>query len=179
METMKKSWKPRKGFTAREWGKNLFLFSFADTRDRDWVLKNQPWHFEGFLFAIKPISGTEQPSTLNITESSFWIRVYDLPVACMNEKTIQLIAKQVGSFEAWDPSPDSLFGKSARCKVAIDITKPLVRGITIKLKGESLWIPLKYEGLPVYCYGCGLIGHHYRACDNYDSNDAPDPSDTK
>ncbi|KAK6126773.1 hypothetical protein DH2020_039481 [Rehmannia glutinosa] len=44
----------------------------------------------------------EQPSTTTITDDSLWIQAYDLPVACMNEKALTLMAKQIGQFEKWE-----------------------------------------------------------------------------
>ncbi|KAK6115841.1 hypothetical protein DH2020_008110 [Rehmannia glutinosa] len=109
LEVMKKGWKPRKGYTAREWGKICFSSDLM-TQKREWVIDNQPWHFEGFLFAIKAIDGSEQPSSISITETPFWTRFYDLPVSCMNEKVLSLLVKQIGTLVAWDSSGDSLFG---------------------------------------------------------------------
>ncbi|KAL8508005.1 hypothetical protein ACS0TY_018531 [Phlomoides rotata] len=50
IDVMLKGFKVKGKVTACEW------------EDRAWVLQNQPWHFEGNLFAISPLSGSEQPS---------------------------------------------------------------------------------------------------------------------
>lgn len=77
-----------------------------------------------------------------------------------------------------------------RIKVRLDITKPLMRGITIfvddedenkeeeeediiiedgdgennKKKESSRDVTFKYEHLPDFCYICGVIGHSDRIC---------------
>lgn len=46
----------------------------------------------------------------------------------------------------------------------IDFLKPLMKEINIRIAGERLWIPLKYEGLPSFCFNCGVIGHFFKSC---------------
>ncbi|KAL5807728.1 hypothetical protein ACOSQ3_028419 [Xanthoceras sorbifolium] len=55
-----------------------------------------------------------------------------------------------------------------RIKVSIDITKPLKRGIRLRLANFDTMITalIKYERLPDFCYGCGFIGHSFRKCYN-------------
>ncbi|KAL8498999.1 hypothetical protein ACS0TY_022093 [Phlomoides rotata] len=116
---------------------------------RDWVLKHQPWIFKGSLFAIKKF--TEQ-SSVNVTieHASFWARIYDVPSSCMKESSLRLISKQIGILESVDILGEDLIGKFIRLKVSMNITKPLLKGITIWVKGKHLWLPLKYESLSIY-----------------------------
>lgn len=44
--------------------------------------------------------------------------------------------------------------------VEIDVTKPLLRGTTLKFKQNETWIQFKYEQLPFLCYYCGCIGNN-------------------
>ncbi|KAL8517006.1 hypothetical protein ACS0TY_015296 [Phlomoides rotata] len=54
--------------------------------------------------------------------------------------------------------------------VSINITKPLMKGICIRVEGKHLWLPLKYESLPIYCLSCGTIGHGHKNCPSYNQN---------
>ncbi|KAH6786600.1 hypothetical protein C2S52_006152 [Perilla frutescens var. hirtella] len=58
-----------------------------------------------------------------------------------------------------------------------DITRPLRRGISVHFDKKVLWLPIKYEGLHIHCYGCGIIGHSYKTCNNYENYDAIDADD--
>ncbi|KAL8552136.1 hypothetical protein ACS0TY_000996 [Phlomoides rotata] len=71
-----------------EWGHKLLIFTFLDESDRDRVIRNQPWHFDGHLFIVKSLNGSEQPSGVSITRASFWTRVYDLPIMCHTQATL-------------------------------------------------------------------------------------------
>lgn len=163
LEVMKKAWKAKKDLTAREWGNNLFLFSFKNQEDRDWVISHQPWHFENYLFAVAPLHGNEQPSTVRVTHCSFWIRAYDLPIMSMGSSTVKAIAKRIGTLESIDEDTNYT-GSFVRFKVNLNLTEPLLRGVLLQGDKERIWIPLKYESLPIYCYQCGVIGHQSRSC---------------
>ncbi|KAL8479715.1 hypothetical protein ACS0TY_026590 [Phlomoides rotata] len=158
---IKKSWKPKYGMRWKEWGESkLILFGFDGVMDRDWVLKNQPWHFNASVFAIKKMTRREQQlsSSVNVVvkHTSFYARLYDVPFSCMNETSLGRFAKQIDILESVD--------------VSINITKPLLRGINILVKGKHLWLPLKYESLPIYCFSCGTVGHDHNSCRSYSPN---------
>lgn len=176
MDVMKKAWRAKKGLDAREWTNNLFLFRFQDPAEMVWVLKNQPWHFEGHLFTIRQLKPKEQPSQIQISEADLWLRIYDAPVSCMTTSYARAMANKIGRLAALDPSLD-FFGKFIRVKVAVDITKPLKRGLAVRVGGKQLWLPLKYEALPLFCFNCGMIGHSFKACDSLDHLEEQDPHD--
>ncbi|KAL8509447.1 hypothetical protein ACS0TY_016601 [Phlomoides rotata] len=79
MDVMIKAFKCRTKADVREWGNKLLIFTFLDEIDREWVIRNQPWHFDGHLFVVKSLDGSEQPSGVSITRASFWTRVTTFP----------------------------------------------------------------------------------------------------
>lgn len=48
--------------------------------------------------------------------------------------------------------------------VELDLTKPLIRGTTLKYKQSECWIEFKYEQLPLFCFYCRTIGHNEKLC---------------
>ncbi|KAL8457437.1 hypothetical protein ACS0TY_035338 [Phlomoides rotata] len=145
--------------------------------DRDWVIWNQPWHFDGNLFMGKLLSGSEQPSIVTISKGSFSTRAYDIPIMYQMEATLISIVSRVGAMEVFEPPDDNNLGSYLCFKAVVDITKPLVRGLKIRVNGDDIWVPIKYELLPSYCFYCGVIGHSFKFCENYDHNDCPDPAE--
>ncbi|KAL8522740.1 hypothetical protein ACS0TY_012907 [Phlomoides rotata] len=101
-EVMLKTFNPKGKLTAREWGKGMVLFSFERIDNCDWVLRNQPWHFDGHLFAIKTLISSEQPSLIILRTSSFWTRAHDLSLVYRSEAVIRSIVARVGILELFE-----------------------------------------------------------------------------
>ncbi|KAL8493016.1 hypothetical protein ACS0TY_024286 [Phlomoides rotata] len=171
LEVMKKAFRSKGKLTVRDWGGGLLVFSFEVEADRDWVIQNQPWHFDNYLFAVKPLSSMEQPSSVS-TKVSLWIRALDIPIAFQSVAVIKSLAAKFGTLECYEVLDELSPNRFLRFKVSIDYTHPLLRGLYIRFEGEPVWIDVRYESLPVYCFCCGVIGHHYRNCKDFD-HDAP------
>lgn len=59
-------------------------------------------------------------------------------------------------------------GAFLRGQVAIDIDKPLRRGVLLRMSKneEPRWFAVQYEKLPFYCFACGVMGHSEVECDH-------------
>ena len=90
-----------------------------------------------------------------------------LPLGMM--RTVgEAIGGELGEYMATEVDDDEMaVGRYLRIKAKLDITKPLMRGVTVFV-GEREDKPLRclveYEFLPDFCYICGLIGHVDKAC---------------
>ena len=68
---LKNIWKPSKRMVAREMDENLFLFQFFSKKDKDYVLKEGPWAFDGHLLLLKEWTGLEQLSEIKFDKACF------------------------------------------------------------------------------------------------------------
>lgn len=55
-------------------------------------------------------------------------------------------------------------GSFLRVRVDLNLFKPLARGRMILVLEEELWIPLKYEKIPKFFFGCENILHEKGGC---------------
>ncbi|KAL5820960.1 hypothetical protein ACOSQ3_022842 [Xanthoceras sorbifolium] len=64
-------------------------------------------------------------------------------------------------------------GKFLRVKVQVDISKPFLRGLKVKLEEFDMLVVaiIKYERLLEFCFGCGHLGHSLRDCENEAARD--------
>lgn len=100
--------------------------------EMEWVIRRQTWHFDGHLFVIAPLTGSEQPSSIVINHASFWVRAYDLPINCLNNRMAKVLASKMGKYEEMDESVDDYVGNYLRFKEEIDIREPWVQSETLR-----------------------------------------------
>ncbi|KAL8469720.1 hypothetical protein ACS0TY_032531 [Phlomoides rotata] len=93
---------------------------------------------------------------------------------CQTKATLISIVNHVGVLEVFEPLEGLNLRSYLRFKVAINITKPLLKGLKIKIREKEKWILIKYESLLFYYFCCGMIDHNFRGCENYDRNECPD-----
>ncbi|KAL8545881.1 hypothetical protein ACS0TY_005847 [Phlomoides rotata] len=48
------------------------------------VLARKPWHFDKNVVMLQELEKGSQPSTIDLTNAAFWVRIYDLPMAARN-----------------------------------------------------------------------------------------------
>jgi hypothetical protein len=117
------------------------------------------------LVSLADFDGLTPPKELKFERESFWIRMYNLPLACMGKTTGEKIRASVGVVEEVDVWEEAAgWGEYLRVKISIDLSSPLARGRMLHLQGRSNWVAFKYEKLPKFCYYCGVIKHGRSGC---------------
>jgi hypothetical protein len=158
-------WRLSKSFTFKVLGENLFLIEFELAKDKARVLEGRPWGFEGSLFLVEDFDGRTSPSEITFEKASFWVRMTNLPLACMSREVGFKLGASVGKVEEVDTDKDEIgWGEFLRVKILIDLYKPLSRGCMLKFDGKSSLIGFKYEHLPKFCFHYGVICHGIEGC---------------
>lgn len=75
--TMKNLWKPTKGLVVRD---NIFGFQSFSKVDREKVIDQGPWSFDGKLLILKEVKRGEQPIKMTSNVARFWVKSYPIPV---------------------------------------------------------------------------------------------------
>ncbi|KAL2925173.1 UDP-N-acetylenolpyruvoylglucosamine reductase [Bienertia sinuspersici] len=64
--------------------------------------------------------------------------------------------------------------KSIRLRVALDVRRPLVKSVRLKMaNGREEDFMVKYEKPPLYCYFYGKLGHGLKDCEACEDSDEP------
>ncbi|KAL5775614.1 hypothetical protein ACOSP7_013171 [Xanthoceras sorbifolium] len=103
---------------------------------------------------------------MGFSKVAFWVQLFNVPLMCMNRRTAKMLAGMIGEVVDVPIESKNCWGKFIRVKVEIDVSKPLKKGLRVWLEEFDIIItvPIKYERLPDFCYGCGLMGHSVREC---------------
>jgi hypothetical protein len=162
---MLQKWRPSGSTSFKVIGENLFLIDFEYSWDKSRVLEGRPWTFEGSLLSLEEFDGLTPPTEIPFDKAAFWVRMFNLPLACMGQAVGFQIGSTLGTVEEVETDDEGLcWGKYLRVRVKIDLTKPISRGRRINLSGNTVWVPFQYERLPHFCFLCGKFRHGMVGC---------------
>lgn len=168
LRTFAPVWNLENSLSVRGLSKNVYLFKFQKEMDIKKVLRNGPWFFDRSLLVFESLEEQSITDNMDFKMVSFWIHLIGLPFSCMNRSVATMLGNGIGEFLEVDSNEDGdCWGPSLRIRVNIDISKPLRRGIKFCVENnpKELWVEIKYERLPDFCFFCGLIGHTHKDCD--------------
>ncbi|KAL2925942.1 hypothetical protein RDABS01_000013 [Bienertia sinuspersici] len=143
----------RAGLVVREIENNIFVFQFFSKSDREKVLEQGPWSFDGKLLLLKEVNKGEQPAEMTFNMVRSWVKVYQLPVDKRRKPMAMAIANKMGSF------------------VEFDGTDPFDYKKIHEVGGVQKWVDIRYEKqLLDLCVICGMFGHVAKDCAYYDED---------
>ncbi|KAJ8425990.1 hypothetical protein Cgig2_007804 [Carnegiea gigantea] len=166
--TLKNAWKLARELVIKEHDRNLFIFQFSCKADKEAVLNEGPWAFDGHTLPLKEVTGLERYSEVSSDTARFWVKVYDVAGLKRTKGFAECLANTIGKFVSVDEEHLVGFDKSLNFVADISIHKPLRRGIRVKVGNRSVWFNIRYVKLSDFCYACGMLGHIYRGYELYD-----------
>ena len=87
---------------------NLYLVDFENWWDKDWILEGRPWTFDGDLLFLVDFNGLTPIEDLEFSKAAFWVRMYNLPLACMGRDIGFKIGSSIGEVEEVDVADDGV-----------------------------------------------------------------------
>lgn len=74
------------------------MFQFSSPKDKQKVINNQLWYFDHFLLILKEVIGDEQPSSIDLSHTPFWVRAFDLPLKSRGKETTLVLGNKIGKY---------------------------------------------------------------------------------
>ncbi|MBA0613538.1 hypothetical protein Godav_013956, partial [Gossypium davidsonii] len=97
---------------------------------------------------------------MRLTSSPFWIKIGSCLPKFDKIDLLHAISVTFGGVIR-----SEINGNLCRLKINLDVQKPLRRGIFVSIDNfNKSWISFKYEKLPIFCFGCGRMGHNLKEC---------------
>ncbi|XP_074300158.1 uncharacterized protein LOC141631378 [Silene latifolia] len=146
----------------------IFIFRFEDVRDKGKVLDGQPWHFDKYVWCFNEPNAEGNLMETPLYYMPLWTRIYDLPIkGRTNEDNVRRLGEQLGKFVAKDEMLYPEMERSVRLRILHNIRKPLKKFVEVRMpSGKVNSFDVKYEKLPLFCYGCGVLGHGEKECEH-------------
>jgi hypothetical protein len=106
--TLVRGWKPTRTIAFKVLRDNLFIVEFEHVWDKSRVLEGRPWVFKGNLFSIEDFIGAITPAKMDFEKAAFWVRMFNVPLACMSEIMEVQIGNSVGVMEEVETEEDKI-----------------------------------------------------------------------
>ncbi|KAL0412319.1 UNVERIFIED_CONTAM: hypothetical protein Sradi_1433600 [Sesamum radiatum] len=149
------------------------LISLSNEADYTYLWLRRICYLNGFPMRVFKWSPTFTPDN-ELSIVPIWVNFPALPAHLFRKETLFTIASNIGT-----PLQiaDSTFNQSnlskARVCVEIDLLKPFLEEIDLKICGETIVQRIEYEEIPRHCTLCKHIGHNDSEC--YSKGNAPKP----
>lgn len=165
--TIAQALKTNKGVEIRNLERNLLAFRFLSVNDKEAVIKGCPRNFDRRLIVLNDLMRNQNPNKVDLSRTQLWVPVYEIPLGFCTKEIEETIRNTLGSFIKWDQLEEYRVGKSMRVRILMDITKPLRRGMMMKIGvKEAREIIFKYERLGNVCYMCGCLDPLLKECED-------------
>ncbi|CAM0946611.1 unnamed protein product [Alopecurus aequalis] len=164
-EKMKSIWNLARDPICREVGENLFIFQMHCLGDWKKVVHQGPWTFRGWGLLVEDYDGLSEPKKVLFGGMHVWAQIHGIPELYRKVEVIDDLSRRIGKVKEVQMSPKLFFeGNYVRIRVRIDVTKPLMRFVSLTLPEGRKMLPIKYEKIPFFCKRCGLFGHDHEEC---------------
>ncbi|CAL1377805.1 unnamed protein product [Linum trigynum] len=140
-----KAWNLRHTFHMTNKENQLYGFLFLDQQDRDKVLRGGPWHYDNNLLIFKKGDAFHKPRMEDFNIMEIWVRIFGLPDALKTTEMAHKIDENFGSLIWVDSRVDTRTKDFLRLCVGKDIRTPLRQKLKLKVQGEVMKYPVKYE----------------------------------
>lgn len=129
-------------------------------------MEGHPWLFPKQLIIFYHLFEAMNRDNLHLVISPFGVKLGLCPPECDSKDLMHAVGSTFGGL-----SRSEVVGEYCRIRVALDIQKPLRRGIFVATNDqEKVWLPFKYDNLPQFCFGYGQMGHGLKEYSECDSN---------
>ncbi|KAF9614075.1 hypothetical protein IFM89_014875 [Coptis chinensis] len=161
-EEVHRLWQTKKEVCLDMMDRDHIRITFEEESERAHVLANGPWNIYGYILSIKEWRGDHRMEDYNFDFVKFWVQIWDLLKARINQANVWKIGAELGSVCEVDLSCPPEFNQPvARVRIEMDIKERLTKEQKIKLEtGDSLVVRFKYEKLEIFCYFCGVVIRH-------------------
>lgn len=116
---------------------------------------------------LERLKSGDNPRTMSLNRILLWVQIHRLYPGFMSQRVLQDIGNYIGVFSESDPNNFlGVWRDYLRVRVSIPLEKPLKRRMKLKRsKTQWCWANFKYEGIPTFCFICGIIGHGEKFCE--------------
>jgi hypothetical protein len=104
---------------------------------------------------------------MDFKHAQVWIQLWNLKIHCKTINMGKHLGTQLGRVEDAALYDYPQKARIVKIKVSLNVEEPIRPGLFIGNTTDGItWVDFRYENLPMFCFGCGLVGHTVEKCSN-------------
>jgi hypothetical protein len=158
-------WGNPAGFTINEIEGGYFHINLDLVADIHRIMKGNPWIIRNSWFMVHLWDRQINPSNLDFQHVPTWIQIWGLPIHCKTVNMGKHLGAKLGKVEEAALYDYPQKARIVKIKVCLDLKEPIRPGMFIGNTKDGInWVDFRYENLPMFCFGCGIVGHTEDNC---------------
>ncbi|KAJ0975853.1 hypothetical protein J5N97_017818 [Dioscorea zingiberensis] len=179
-ESLSRQWAELGECTVADMPNGFYMIRCSSEQMLEEVLTEGPWSVNGMSIHLIKWRPNFQPAFEELSTATIWIHLHNLPSEYWDMEPLEIVASNFGTMKKVDQTTlIANRGKFARVCIEIDLSQPLKRGVWVRSSRGDKFVTVAYEKLPVFCFRCGIIGHHLQACTTVLNNCHQENRDTQ
>lgn len=144
-----------------------FQIQMEKEEDLQRALKGIPWLIRNSWLILHHWERNIDIQTLDFSHVPLWIQFWGLPLHCKSITMGKEMGSQLGTVLDVGLYEFAENAKTVKVKVNFNVQNPIRAGMYIGNDKYGIsWIDFRFENLPSFCFGCGLVGHNIENCRN-------------
>ncbi|KAL8509367.1 hypothetical protein ACS0TY_016537 [Phlomoides rotata] len=133
--------------------------------DRDKILGRTSWSLKLGVIRVQHWVRDFNPYKTSTSIVQVWVRLFEIPMEYFQTPIIHALASALGTVIKLDErTRDRSMCHYARALIEIDMKQKFEDYIMFEAEGHYSFASVKYESLPTFCNGCGIVGHNFVDC---------------
>ncbi|CAN6573989.1 unnamed protein product [Malus baccata var. baccata] len=125
-----------------------------------WILEGNPWFIRDYTFSVKLWLTYHSLDDIKVDRVVFWIQAHGIPRNFCTVKNARSFGEKIGAVLEVEDHVEVGFKGFLRLRVDFDARRPFITCCSVPCpKRGSYTIILRYEGLRIFYYRCGKLGH--------------------
>ncbi|KAL8477324.1 hypothetical protein ACS0TY_029575 [Phlomoides rotata] len=151
-------------------GRGYYNVQFPQLEDRDRILGRSSWALKPGVIRVQRWVRDFNPYKTNTSIAQVWVRLFEIPIEYFQTPIIHALASALGTvIKLDDHTRDQSMCHYARVLIEIDMKQKFEDYVMFEAEGHYSFASVKYESLPPFYNGCGIVGHNlvdYRVSNN-------------
>ncbi|KAL8503471.1 hypothetical protein ACS0TY_022282 [Phlomoides rotata] len=146
-------------------GRGYYNVQLPNLEDIDRIMGRSSWSMKPGVVWVQRWVRDFNPYKTDTSIAQVWVQLFEIPMEYFQAPIIHALASPLGTvLKIDDRTKDRSMCHYARVLIELDMKQNFEEYIMFEMEGHYLFASVKYESLPPFCKGCGIVAHNLGDC---------------